>query len=1259
MNLQQKIVKISVLIYVFFGANIQAQEIRFEQITNESGRTLGFVSGMVQDQTGFIWLATRGGLYKYDGYAYKLFKHNRKDSLSIPYNDVTYLYLDNRQNLWMRHYNRLFVFNNEQLSYEFPQITEKKYDITTQILQDKFDRYWIGPLKDLIIRHDFGKSLTDTFALATKIAHPAIVKWLKDAEPVFFADKEKAFQNNKEGIYLVVSAGEGAANSYYDYGLIERNGKVVFDARNEFCPIQKGSLLHLGYKVLKLSPGDYDFSFIQDESNDFDSTEVPMDYGIAIYEVPQTGEVAQLAAIDYYPDNSIHAAYIKGQIINNEGYYTILTENGLHEFADDGWHSIPLNVDSFLGNAYKNESYSMPFTQTADQTYWIGCHLGLIEVSAAKARLHRIFETPHRLYNIVSDRFNRIWIGSSTGMCRYDPLTGQHTIIRQTNENRLYSNHVWTVMEDHARNMWIATMEGLNKLRPPWFEHIDLNLNNFSPFPLLTTQNRELIAAGQSSYLHLFNAHKPIEKKILLPNEAFPIDNLTNEPEYDITDLLVDGQKLYAAYDNRVALFNHRGEELVRYIEIPNLLIDNQEVSNHALYIFSDANLLWIVAVDGLYSYDRDLKEQLHFIGFGHTFTSILDVDNRFVKSIAKVDNEWFIRTALSLLRFDVKNLQMNSICEFSEFNFQTSLADGNLYQDSINNRILFSVIPEIYSLDIDSYDIDTMKIDLEVDLGNCNTYFYDSLIWVTTNNGLIRFNPKNSDFVRYTTEDGLPDNNVNGVFPDKHGFLWITGIKGLSKMNVAEERFENFFRTNDYNSFSFLEKHLKHPDLNNIKLLPTTTGVFKFNPDSLNSIVPNIVVSTIYLFGKETAFDSLAHQKRHIELPYKQNFITFELASLDYTEPSKNQFRYMLENFSDQWIYTDAVNRKAVYNGLPPGDYVFVAQGTNNDGVWSKPLRVQLIINPPWYRTTIAYIAYVIFSVLFIVLFIRFRERKLKEEKRILEEKVRERTAEIAKQRDEIVAQKKDITDSIHYASRIQAALLPSEDFAKSVLDSYFILFKPRDIVSGDYYWLAQVGTKTIVVAADCTGHGVPGAFMSMLGVAFLNEVVIRDGTLTANKILDKLREHVIKSLKQTGESGGSKDGMDLSLLIIDHDTLDAQFAGAYNPLYLIRNGELETIKADKMPIGYHIKVGTPFSNNELKLEKGDRLYMFSDGYPDQFGGTDGRKFMSKQFKQLLLDTQNLEMQEQKRVLDETIEAWKGDKHSQIDDILVVGIKI
>jgi serine phosphatase RsbU (regulator of sigma subunit)/Tfp pilus assembly protein PilF len=285
---------------------------------------------------------------------------------------------------------------------------------------------------------------------------------------------------------------------------------------------------------------------------------------------------------------------------------------------------------------------------------------------------------------------------------------------------------------------------------------------------------------------------------------------------------------------------------------------------------------------------------------------------------------------------------------------------------------------------------------------------------------------------------------------------------------------------------------------------------------------------------------------------------------------------------------------------------------------------------------------------------FIVYRQYQEKKRANILLE---EQNIEIKQQRDQIFQQKQEITDSIQYASRIQNAVLPPDSMLNQ-LKEHFILYKPRDIVSGDYYWMTLKDNKTIVAAADCTGHGVPGAFMSMLGISFMNEIVNKSDTTQANEILNHLRSDVIASLGQTGVTGETQDGMDLALCVIDINAMKIQFSGAYNPLYLIRDDELTEYKSDKMPIGIHKEKHDSFSNHDIKVKKGDALYMFSDGYVDQFGGTRQKKFMTKNFKELLLRINKKSMKEQRDILDKVLMEWMGEVE-QIDDILVMGLRI
>jgi serine phosphatase RsbU (regulator of sigma subunit) len=262
-----------------------------------------------------------------------------------------------------------------------------------------------------------------------------------------------------------------------------------------------------------------------------------------------------------------------------------------------------------------------------------------------------------------------------------------------------------------------------------------------------------------------------------------------------------------------------------------------------------------------------------------------------------------------------------------------------------------------------------------------------------------------------------------------------------------------------------------------------------------------------------------------------------------------------------------------------------------------------------------------------------------------------------VIKQRDVIAEHEASITDSIKYAYKIQNALFPNQCDFEQVSKDYFIFYKPRDIVSGDFYWIGRADKRMVVVAADCTGHGVPGAMMSMLGVAFLNEIVERDGIAEPGKILDNLRKKIIHALKQHGAEMEQKDGMDIAAIAIDLKTKNLEFAGANNPLYLLRNDELLETKGDKMPVAIHQHM-EPFTNHILELHEGDMMYIFSDGYPSQFGGPEGKKLMNKNFRAIILEMKDLPMNEQRDRIEQQFVSWQGN-YEQVDDVLVIGLKI
>lgn len=307
-----------------------------------------------------------------------------------------------------------------------------------------------------------------------------------------------------------------------------------------------------------------------------------------------------------------------------------------------------------------------------------------------------------------------------------------------------------------------------------------------------------------------------------------------------------------------------------------------------------------------------------------------------------------------------------------------------------------------------------------------------------------------------------------------------------------------------------------------------------------------------------------------------------------------------------------------------------------------------------------------------------RFKKENFKHQQTIEEqskelsdknEELHQQNEEILSQRDEIEFQKKlleeknkEITDSISYAKKIQDSLLPSDHEIKKSCEEYFIFFKPKDIVSGDFYWFGENGTLKFFAAADCTGHGVPGGFMSMLGITFLNDLVLDKKLIQTDAILNSLRENIKYTLNKSKKEGASqtRDGMDIALCCIDEKTHELFFSGANNPIWIIRSvnnfPEIIELKADKQPVGVYEKE-TPFSVQKFQLMEGDRIYAFSDGFADQFGGPKNKKYKYTQLKDLLLKYSSLNIHEQRKVLEKSFETWKAD-NEQVDDVLIIGVK-
>ncbi len=522
---------------------------------------------------------------------------------------------------------------------------------------------------------------------------------------------------------------------------------------------------------------------------------------------------------------------------------------------------------------------------------------------------------------------------------------------------------------------------------------------------------------------------------------------------------------------------------------------------------------------------------------------------------------------------------------------------------------------------------------------------------------------------------DSLDFNNTTGYFSGSDGTTWFrTNEKWLTYKKITDLARK---KTKFVNLFSPVTNI--HIDDDQNAWVIAGNSLYKILSVDDNQIRD----FNMYIKSASNITNNEVFELEDMSIAYSDNSVRFEIAAPFFANSQNTKYSYHLDGLSDDWSKWSG-NSYLDFPYLPSGDYTLKVKAKNALGQISNTKELKFTIRKPfwdrwWFR--IFFLGIIVYGIYKLI---KIREEYLENENERLEGIIRERTSKIRKQKEEIEhqhavvsEQKEKITASIGYARRIQNAVLPQTNYIKQFFPNHFILFKPQSIVSGDFYWLKESNGYITYAAADCTGHGVPGAFMSMLGISFLNDIVGSKQIDSAGEILNQLRAKVKQLLKQEDMKGKQKDGMDIALCVVDKQKRELQFSGAYNPLYIIRknanidelkkaNGyrllqkndhTLIEVKADKQPIAVHIKE-TEFTTHHIKLQENDTLYSFSDGFIDQTRGGEDRKYMSKNFKELLLNISEKPLEEQKEILDETIESWKNGSE-QLDDILVVGIRV
>ncbi|WP_439181550.1 ligand-binding sensor domain-containing protein [Carboxylicivirga taeanensis] len=816
-----------------------------------------------------------------------------------------------------------------------------------------------------------------------------------------------------------------------------------------------------------------------------------------------------------------------------------------------------------------------------------------------------------------------VWIATSQGLMYSNPPYTEYQHFEVNNQLLQSFKNISTILEDASGLLWVGTVQdGLFKVdrKPSKFSSMTINENIEYPMDCYDFQS---VYVDEENNLWLGTAHKGIYR---INRNTRQFKNYTIYPPYVAADdpsvnvIFKDSKgHLWFGTDEGVFVLNDGGRRIKEFdytqSEDFRYLLKTNTIND---IIEDRLGHIWLATNFGLYRFDgekitsywADSDEEYGLCGdevnvLFEDKDGLIWIGTNNGISIYNIVSKAFncIRNAEGAQ----KQLSHNFISAFAEDHDRVIIGtySGLSYFDKYSKTTSFwdydeLVSGKIYTVEVDDYN----------------------RIWISTGEGISSIIPGTPPF-NYNKNDGVPDYNFNVGASCKFGKneLFFGGDKGLTIINTEE--------------------------------VP------------INNNKPKMVINRVKVFHKGKVNEVYEGVRTEIELRYKRNMmVQVSFAALEFTYPQANTYRVKLEGHDEDWrdvTFENFVN----FSNLSPGNYTLKVKGANNDGVPSdEQAELDIIVITPLWMSGYAYAFYIIFGVLLIQTLINYRIRNYRKAYKALNEKAQDKK-KIEIQKESLTRIHQSLTDSISYAKRIQEAMIPSEEMVKEVLPESFIYFRPKDIVSGDFYWVYRNESKVFLAAVDCTGHGVPGAFMSIIGYDLLKKIVEIQEEYCPARILNSLSHEVASTFQKNGQDGrlnkqSVSDGMDIALVMLDEQKQVLHFAGAMSPLYIIRDNEIMTFKGDRFPIGYSDdSKELSYSRQEIPVYPNDVIYLFSDGFADQFGGPEGKKFKYRRFRHLLLNIHKLPIDDQKAILHQKMEDWMGTEYEQVDDILLMGFRL
>ncbi len=919
----------------------------------------------------------------------------------------------------------------------------------------------------------------------------------------------------------------------------------------------------------------------------------------------------------------------------------------------DGSYITHYTIKEGLSN---NTVWSM--LQDTDGNIWFGTFDGGLTKFDGTAFTHYTQKDglpSNVVVSMMEDRKGNLWFGTDgDGLAVYDGKSFTH----YTEKEGLSNNHVYTIHEDKNGLIWIGTYGGgVNKYDGTSFTH-------YTTAQGLSYDDINLMIEDGSGNLWFGTDGGGVTR---YNNQSFAYYTESQGLSYNVVNAILEdhtGTLWFGTYDGGVTKYD--GEYFWHFT------VDDGLSNNVVWAITEDRNgNIWFGTYGGgVTKYD------------GKNFTHYLEEQGMSSNDVVSIledrdGNLWFGTYGGGVTMYDGIG--------FTHYTEEEGLTSNDvvaLLEDKHGN-IWMGTNGGVTKYSGDTWTHYTRKEGLSNDYVNSITEDQHGNLWFGTQGlGLSKFDGKS--FTHYTEKQGLIDNEIWSTLEDNNGNIWCSTEKGLTQLTtccaapnhtdsckckvISYSKRDGLKGIDFYPNSAYMdsENRIWWGNGKGLTMLDLAKHQTSDQPPAVR--LKQLEINETFIDFRQISADAeqaikfdhippFTNYPSGLELPYDKNHLNFQFIAIDWSAPHKIKYSYLLEGLNEKWSHPVSEG-KADYRNIPPGSYTLKVRAIGESNEWSAPLEYHFTIHPPWWHTWWARSLYAITGIIIVLGFVSWRTAQLKKRQKELVYEVKAATKEIREQKEIAEQAHKEITDSLNYAERIQRSFMATEEVLESNLKDFFVYFNPKEAVSGDFYWAGKLTNGNFALCcADSTGHGVPGAIVSILNISAI-ERSIENGAHYPADIFNQARNTIIRRLQKDGSEEGGKDGMDGSLISLYPERNKMAYVAAQNPIWIIRDGKLIEIKPEKMPVGKHARDHIPFEGGEVSLKKGDIIYSMTDGFQDQFGGEKGKKFKPANFKRLLLTIHSESMDRQKELIEQAFEQWKGDLE-QLDDVCVIGVRV